>query len=191
MTEHKRFVSRAGEKLEHAIQYFNVEIDGLVCADLGSNTGGFVDCLLAHGAKKVYSIDTGYGVLDWKLRNSPTVVVMERTNAMHVSLPEKMDLVTIDVSWTKQEKILPNSIKLLQSDGQILSLVKLHYESPNIWLSEGKLHDDKIQEVIDIVITKITSLGLNIQGYVRSPIVGKKLGILSTYSTLPYENGSA
>src|SRR5258705_5786878 len=96
------FVSRAGKKLEHALDAFGINIGGLVCADLGSNVGGFVDCLLAHGASKVYAIDTGYGVLEWKLRKNPRVVVMERTNAMHVQLPEKVNLVSIDVAWTKQ-----------------------------------------------------------------------------------------
>ena len=86
----------------------------MVCADLGSNTGGFVDCLLRRGAIKVYSIDTGYGVLDWKLRKDPRVVVMERTNAMHAELPEKVALITIDVAWTKQRNILPAARRMLE-----------------------------------------------------------------------------
>src|SRR4051812_11330036 len=96
------FISRAGQKLDHALTAFGVGVGGLVCADLGSNTGGFVDCLLQRGASRVYAVDTGYGVLDWKLRKDPRVVVMERTNAMHVRLPEPVDLVTIDVAWTRQ-----------------------------------------------------------------------------------------
>src|SRR3954464_11050910 len=96
-----RFASRSGEKLEHALNVFEVNVEGLVCADLGSNAGGFVDCLLSRGAARVYAVDTGYGALDWKLRKDPRVVVMERTNAMHVQLPEKVGLVTIDVAWTK------------------------------------------------------------------------------------------
>ena len=92
------FVSRAGLKLEHAMNVFGVDAAGLICADLGSNTGGFVDCLLRRGAAKVYAIDTGYGVLDWKLRNDPRVVVMERTNAMHAQLPKPISLVTIDIA---------------------------------------------------------------------------------------------
>src|SRR5712675_3605403 len=96
------FVSRAGQKLDHALTHFQLDVTGKTCADLGSNTGGFVDCLLQRGATRVYAIDTGYGALDWKLRKDPRVVVMERTNAMHVELPEKVQLVTIDVAWTKQ-----------------------------------------------------------------------------------------
>src|SRR3954464_2055528 len=105
------FVSRAGQKLEHALVKFSIDVTGWICADLGCNVGGFVDCLLQRGAAKVYAIDTGYGALDWKLRKDPRVVTMERTNAMHVSLPEQVDLVTIDVAWTRQNKILPSARK--------------------------------------------------------------------------------
>src|ERR1700692_2896638 len=96
------FVSRAGQKLDHALKTFTIDVSEKTCADLGCSTGGFTDCLLQLGAKKVYSIDTGYGVLDWKLRNDPRVIVMERTNAMHVQLPELADLISIDVAWTRQ-----------------------------------------------------------------------------------------
>src|SRR5262245_59357650 len=96
----KGFVSRAGLKLQHALTTFRLDVTDMTCADLGSNTGGFVDCLLHHGAKKVYAVDTGYGVLDWKLRKDARVVVLERTNAIHVTLPEPMQIVTIDVAWT-------------------------------------------------------------------------------------------
>src|SRR5437588_11102724 len=101
------FVSRAGQKLEHALVNFGIDVSGLTCADLGSNVGGFVDCLLQRGAAKVYAIEKGYGVLEWKLRKDPRVIVMERTNAMHVVLPEPVALVTIDVAWTRQRNILP------------------------------------------------------------------------------------
>src|SRR5438552_12787227 len=97
------FVSRAGQKLHHALTTFSISPRGMICADFGSNTGGFTDCLLQLGAKKVYAIDTGYGVLDYKLRKDSRVVVMERTNAMHVKLSEPIDLITIDVAWTKQK----------------------------------------------------------------------------------------
>src|SRR6186997_2486545 len=120
------FVSRAGQKLEHALATFGLEVRGSVCADLGSNTGGFVDCLLQRGAVKVYAIDTGYGALEWKLRKDPRVVVMERTNAIHVQLPEKVQLVTIDVAWTKQRIILPAAMRLLEVDGSVVTLIKPH-----------------------------------------------------------------
>src|SRR5512134_3893078 len=99
------YVTRAGHKLAAALDAFGINVAGLVCADLGSNTGGFVDCLLQRGAAKVYAVDTGYGVLEYKLRKDPRVVVMERTNAMHVKLPELVAFVSIDVAWTKQKHI--------------------------------------------------------------------------------------
>src|SRR5438128_1832236 len=116
------FVSRAGEKLDHALTHFGLDVRGKICADLGSNAGGFVDCLLQRGAAKVYAIDTGYGALEWKLRRDPRVIVMERTNAMHVTLPEKVSVVTIDVAWTKQKHILPAARKMISDDGFCVSL---------------------------------------------------------------------
>ena len=107
------YVSRGGEKLAAALDRFGLDVTGLVCADLGSHVGGFVDCLLRRGAARVHSVDTAYGTLAWKLRRDSRVVVYERTNAMHVSLPEPVDLVTIDVGWTPQVRILPNVARLV------------------------------------------------------------------------------
>src|SRR5579859_7339270 len=121
-----QYVSRAGGKLEFALQEFKISVKDLIVADFGSSTGGFVDCLLQNGAKKVYAVETGYGVLDWKLRNDPRVIVMERTNAIHVELPEKVDLITIDTSWTRQRNILPNALKNLKEGRKIISLIKPH-----------------------------------------------------------------
>ena len=100
-----QFVSRAGQKLDHALTTFNLDVAGAICADLGSNTGGFVDCLLQRGAAKVYAIDTGYGVLEWKLRKDPRVVVMERTNAMHVELPENVSRGAIRLDGAMVERL--------------------------------------------------------------------------------------
>src|SRR3989344_4180770 len=103
-----KFVSRGGDKLQAAIGNWKLEIGNLVVLDVGSSTGGFVDCLLQNGASKVYALDTAYGELAWKLRNDPRVIVMERTNILHLeSLPEKVDLITIDAGWTRLELILP------------------------------------------------------------------------------------
>ncbi|MEW5938208.1 MAG: TlyA family RNA methyltransferase, partial [Chloroflexota bacterium] len=103
-----RFVSRGGEKLEAALEAFSLDVRGLVCADVGASTGGFTDCLLQRGAAKVYAIDVGKGILHWKLRNDPRVVVMEETNARFVeSLPERVDLVTIDASFISLKVLLP------------------------------------------------------------------------------------
>ena len=168
------YASRAGEKLEHALKSFGISVLGYVCADFGSSTGGFVDCLLQAGAKKVYAIETGYGVLDWKLRNDERVIVMEKTNAMHVELPEKIDLITIDTSWTKLEKIIPNAIKNLKEDGQIVALIKPHYEAEQKLLRKGKLLESFIPEVLKKVKMKMKELGVEVLGEIESPILGGK-----------------
>jgi 23S rRNA (cytidine1920-2'-O)/16S rRNA (cytidine1409-2'-O)-methyltransferase len=116
-----KFVSRAGQKLSAALDRFGVDPKGLICADLGSNVGGFTDCLLQRGATKVFAVETGYGVLDYKLRKDSRVVVMERVNALHVTLPELMDLVVIDLGWTPQKHILPHARELIKAEGRIIS----------------------------------------------------------------------
>ncbi len=174
----EKYVSRAGEKLIHALNTFNVDVTGLTCADFGSNVGGFVDVLLQRGVTKVYSIETGYGVLDWRLRNDPRVIVMERTNAMHVALPKKVDFISIDVSWTPQVKILPNAINNLKASGHIVSLVKPHYEatSRHHKLTKGKLTDQKAEETLKQTIVDIEKLGLKVKSHTKSPITGSKAG---------------
>jgi 23S rRNA (cytidine1920-2'-O)/16S rRNA (cytidine1409-2'-O)-methyltransferase len=168
------YASRAGGKLEHAIKHFGISVEDLICADFGSNTGGFVDVLLSFGARKVYSIETGHGVLDWKLRQDDKVVVMEKTNAMHVELPEKVDFISIDTSWTKLEKVIPNALNNLKPSGSIVALVKPHYESHPRMLRRGKLMDDFIPEILEKVKGKIKELGLEIMGEIESPLVGEK-----------------
>jgi 23S rRNA (cytidine1920-2'-O)/16S rRNA (cytidine1409-2'-O)-methyltransferase len=171
------FVSRAGAKLQHALAEFHIDPRDAVCADLGSNVGGFVDCLLQGGAAKIYSIDTGYGVLDWKLRTDPRIVVMERTNAMHAVLPEAVDLVTIDVAWTRQKNILPAAKRMVRQDGHrggIVTLIKPHYEAEKSWLRGGVLQAEHLQAVLDQVSRDIESAGLKLHGMTRSPILGSK-----------------
>jgi len=169
-----KFVSRAGEKLKFALDNFRISSKGLVCGDFGSSTGGFTGYLLENGAKKVYSVDTSYGELDWNLRNDPRVVVMERTNAMHVELPEKVDLISIDVSWTKQKNILPNTFKNLKDNGKIVSLIKPHYEAPRNLLRRGKLLEEKIDEVLGGIKNDILSSGGELKKLIKSPILGGK-----------------
>jgi 23S rRNA (cytidine1920-2'-O)/16S rRNA (cytidine1409-2'-O)-methyltransferase len=169
-----KYVSRAGQKLAHALDEFQTDVSAQVCADLGSNVGGFVDCLLQRGASKVYSIDTGYGVLDWKLRNDPRVVVMERTNAIHVMLPEHVDLVTIDVAWTKQKIILPAARTMLKPTGYIVTLIKPHYEADPALLRGGVLDQSRLGEVIDRVKIDIEYCGFEISNITQSPILGGK-----------------
>jgi 23S rRNA (cytidine1920-2'-O)/16S rRNA (cytidine1409-2'-O)-methyltransferase len=168
------FVSRGGLKLEHALQTFTLDVSNLVCADLGCSTGGFTDCLLQRGAQKVYSVDTGYGVLDWKLRKDARVVVKERTNAMHVDLPEKVDLVVIDCAWTKQKHILPSAKRLLKPAGRIVTLVKPHYEADPSVLRKGILPQDQVESVVNTVLEQVTSDGFGVVNKVESPIKGSK-----------------
>lgn len=170
-----QYASRAGEKLQHAIEEFDIQVKDKICADFGSSTGGFVDVLLKNGAKKVYSVDTAYGELAWKLRNDPKVVVMERTNAMHVDLPEKIDLITIDVGWTKQEKILPNAFKNLKATGLVLSLIKPHYEAPE-HVKQGKLEEAEIPGILGKIERDIEELGGKVLKKTESPILGEKGG---------------
>lgn len=166
------FVSRAGQKLEHAIATFGIDVAGLTCADLGSNTGGFVDCLLQRGAAKVYAIDTGYGVLEYKLRKDARVVVMERTNAMHVKLPEPVAFVSIDVAWTKQKHILPAARRLLGEGGQVVTLIKPHYEAQKTMLRKGILQEEHLPAVLEQVKADIAAAGFAVMGITDSPILG-------------------
>src|SRR5258706_3538739 len=169
-----KYASRAGLKLEFALEKFKVDVSGLICADFGSSTGGFVDCLLQNGAKKVYSVDTSYGELAWKLRNDPRVVVIERTNAMHVVLPEKVDFISIDTGWTKQKLIIPNALANLKPNGTIISLIKPHYEAPREYLVKGKLIEEKIEEVLNSVKKDIQNLEVKLIDIIESPIEGAK-----------------
>lgn len=168
------FVSRAGLKLEHALDAFAVPVSECVCADLGSNTGGFVDCLLQRGAAKVYAIDTGYGVLDWKLRKDPRVVVMERTNAMHLTLPEPAAIITIDVAWTRQRNILPAARRMLGVEGRVISLVKPHYEAPRDLLKRGILGGEHLESVLESVRKDIAAAGFELMAETMSPIKGSQ-----------------
>ena len=168
------YVSRAGGKLEHALIFTGFNPNGLICADFGSSTGGFVDCLLQNGAKKVYAVETGYGILDWKLRTNKNVVVMERTNAMHVTLPEKVDFISIDTSWTKLENIMPNALANLSENGHIIALIKPHYEAEKHMLYRGKLKDEFVPAVVDGTNKKLKDLGLGILALAESPILGEK-----------------
>lgn len=194
----QKYASRAGEKLEFALKTFQTDVSGLVCADFGSSTGGFTDCLLQHGAKKVYAVETGYGLLDWKLRNDARVMVLERTNAVHVELPEQVDLITIDTGWTKQSAILPSAYKNLKADGRVISLVKLSFEiggqsrevkgqpkgeekvdGGNYSGSHKKTPSDsdcadRIDSILRTVEQDIANSGFSIVQSTQSPILGAK-----------------
>ena len=168
------FVSRAGQKLDHALNTFGLDVAGRTCADLGSNAGGFVDCLLQRGAAKVYAVDTGYGVLEWKLRKDPRVVVMERTNAMHVVLPEPVGVVTIDVAWTRQRHILPAARRLLAPGGFVVTLIKPHYEADASQLLRGVLPEEAVDGVVSAIDADFAAAGFTLVRTVQSPIKGAK-----------------
>ncbi len=239
--EPNQFVSRGGIKLQHALSNFKLKISNYAVLDVGSSTGGFVDCLLQNGAAKVYSVDTAYGELAWKLRNDPKVIVMERTNILHLqSLPSpgrqaklpkvtviasespqlnasqsyltrdnlkpeqdnsllnkiptspgsvnsngapqddsqeshnytKVDLITIDASWTKLEKILPVVEKFLKTGGQIIALLKPHYQAEKSKLIKGVLEESEALRVKGEVEKKIQNLGFKIEDSIDSPILG-------------------
>lgn len=167
------FVSRGGEKLQSAIENFKLKIENLTCLDVGCSTGGFVDCLLQNGAAKVYALDTAYGELAWKLRNDPRVVVMERTNILRLeSLPELVDLVTIDAGWTKLELILPVVKNFLKPTGVIIALLKPHYQADRRALVKGILPKEIAEQVKNEVLLKIENLKLKIVDVIESPILG-------------------
>ena len=167
-----KYISRGGEKLAAALDDFRLDVSGLICADLGSHVGGFVDCLLQRGARKVYSVDTSYGTLAWKLRKDPRVVVLERSNAMHVALPELVDLVTIDVGWTKQEKVLPNVRELVKPPGSVVTLIKPHYEAGSGLLVDGVLSDAVSEQVLQSVVAHAMDGEFEVVSVTASPIRG-------------------
>ncbi len=170
----RSFVSRAGLKLDAALTLFAIDVVGTPCADLGANVGGFTDCLLQHGAAKVFSVDTAYGVLAWILRKDPRVVVMERHNALHLRLPEKVGLAALDVGWTRQQKILPVAATLLAEGGDVLTLIKPHYESDAARIQRGVLSQAQSEEVLWRVMEGIDPGTWRIGGVMRSPIEGQK-----------------
>ncbi len=177
-----RYVSRGALKLEHALREFAVDATGLVCADLGCSTGGFTDCLLQHGAARVYSVDTAYGELAWKIRQDGRVVVMERSNALHTEPhPDTaeaggVDLVVIDLGWTRQSKAIPAALKWAKKGGRIVTLVKPHYEADRSDLGEGGVLDPERSEAIAMrVIDSLPAMGVRVLGVTESPVLGGAL----------------
>lgn len=174
------FVSRGGEKLLGALQAFDLlNLGGRICADIGSSTGGFTDCLLQHGAGKVFAVDVGYGVMHWKLRNHPQVVLMERTNARYVeSFGEPVELVTIDASFISLRTLLPSVKKWLASpSAQVIALIKPQFEAgrSDAAKGEGVIRDATVHKrVLEQVFSFAVSEGFEIEGLIRSPLTGPK-----------------
>ena len=171
------YVSRGGLKLEKALRDFGVKPDGYVCSDSGASTGGFTDCLLQQGAKKVFAIDVGYGQLDWKIRSDERVVVMERTNIRYVTpedLGEPLDLSVIDVSFISLKIVLPAIKALLKPKGQVLCLIKPQFEAGKEKVGKkGVVREPEIhKEVLDSFVQTVTELGFTILGLTFSPVKG-------------------
>ena len=184
------FVSRGGKKLFHAISEFGLDVSEMICVDIGASTGGFTDCLLKNGAKKVYAIDVGYGQLDWKLRSDERVVVFEKTNIRNLDvdkIQEKIDLVVIDVSFIGLEKVFPKVAELVvrhcEPGGRskpvpplVIALIK-----PQFQVGKGKVEkggvvrDEKLrQEAVEFVKVAAEDLGWKFKGITESPIKGPK-----------------
>ncbi len=171
------YVSRGGLKLEKALRDFGVKPEGFVCSDSGASTGGFTDCLLQQGARKVFAIDVGYGQLDWKIRSDPRVVVMERTNIRYVTpeqLGEPLDLSVVDVSFISLKIVLPAIKALLKPTGQVLCLIKPQFEAGKDKVGKkGVVRDPQThQEVLDQFVALAHELGFHILGLTFSPVKG-------------------
>jgi len=169
------FVSRGGIKLEHALDQFRLDVSGKVVADIGSSTGGFVDCLLQWGASRVYAIDVGYGQLDYRLRQDSRVVVMERVNARYpIRLPEKVDLVTMDLSFISVEKVIPSVAELLEDNGNLLVLLKPQFEARREEVGKGGIVREPVvhAKVLGRFITWAIERGYRLGGLIASPVLG-------------------
>jgi 23S rRNA (cytidine1920-2'-O)/16S rRNA (cytidine1409-2'-O)-methyltransferase len=187
-----RFVSRGGEKLDAALAAFQIDVSGLICADVGASTGGFTDCLLQRGAAKVYAIDVGKGILHWNLRNDPRVVVMEETNARYVeSLPEPVALATVDASFISLKILLPVVKRWISpsplhpspagrgdgGEGGVIALIKPQFEAgkKDVARGDGVIRDPEIhKQVLLDVLGFAKREGFHVRGLVKSPLLGPK-----------------
>ena len=172
----REYVGRGAYKLEGALKEFSINVEGKICADIGSATGGFVEVLLKHGAKKVYAIDTARGKLDLRLREDPRVVVMEDTNALYLeSLADPIDYVTIDVSLTSLRFVMPVAKKILKKGGAVIALFKPQYEVDKKYLKHGIVEDNEARKkAFDDFIRWVEVRGWSVQGNMESPIKGSE-----------------
>ncbi|HIU02033.1 MAG TPA: TlyA family RNA methyltransferase [Candidatus Onthocola gallistercoris] len=172
-----KYVSRGGLKLEKAMDVFGVDVKDKVCMDIGSSTGGFTDCMLQNGARKVYAVDVGHGQLDWKLRNDPRVVCMERTNIRYVQpedIGEPIAFASVDVSFISLTKVLPVARTLLTENGQMVCLIKPQFEAGREKVGKkGVVRDKAVHvEVIRMIMDHVTQQHFAIRGLSFSPIKG-------------------
>jgi len=175
LTEPPPFVSRGGLKLDYALDRFRLDVSSKIAADIGASTGGFTDCLLKRGTSRVYAIDVGYGQLDYRLRKDSRVTVIERVNARYpITLPEKIDLATIDVSFISVEKIIPSVVQLLNDDGYLVVLIKPQFEARRKEVGKGGVIKQPAMHarVLGRFIAWATEQSLRLRGLVASPILG-------------------
>ena len=173
------YVSRGGQKLAKALGEFAVQVSGKTALDVGASTGGFTDCLLAHGAAQVFAVDVGYGQLDWKLRNDPRVVVFEKTNIRYLELsqlPRAADLATIDASFISLKLILPQVKTLLVEHGDVIALIKPQFEVGKGKVGKGGVvrAPEEHARVISEITAAAAELGFDILGVTESPLLGPK-----------------
>ncbi|HKY70784.1 MAG TPA: TlyA family RNA methyltransferase [Nitrospira sp.] len=173
------FVSRAGEKLAAAMDAFSIDPRGLIALDVGSSTGGFTDCLLQRGAKRVYAVDVGYGLIDWKLRQDPRVVLHERTNIRYIDrslIPEPVDVAVIDVSFISLTLVLPSVVPLLAQQARVVALVKPQFEVGKGQVGSGGIvrNEGQRRAVTEKVISSAERLGFEAIGVLDSPVKGRK-----------------
>lgn len=173
------YVSRGGLKLEAAIKHFDIHLKDKIAMDVGSSTGGFTDCLLQHGAVKVYCIDVGYGQLAWKLRQDQRVVLFERTNIRHLQrdkIHDVIDIATVDVSFISLVKVIPKVIEFLKEEGEIIALIKPQFEVGKGEVDKGGIirNEGKRLKTVEDVKEKLEDAGLRTIGIIQSPIAGQK-----------------
>ena len=174
-----RFVSRGGDKLAAALDACPIDPRGLTCLDVGCSTGGFTDCLLQHGATRVYAVDVGYGQFDWRLRQDPRVVLLERTNIRYIkrsAIPESIALTVIDVSFISLTHVLPSILPFLAPNARIIALVKPQFEVGKGQVGRGGIVRDETQrqEVLQRIVRHAAELGLRALKTLDCPIKGKK-----------------
>lgn len=174
---HLKYVSRGGFKLEKILDDYAIDLSEKVCMDIGSSTGGFTDCMLQHGASKVYAVDVGYNQLAYSLRIDPRVVVMERTNVRHLdasALEDAVDFISIDVSFISLDLVLPKAVTYLQKSGQIAALIKPQFEAGREKVGKGGIiRDQKVhKEVLEKITSLVEELGMTVEVLTYSPIQG-------------------
>ena len=173
----RKYVGRGALKLESALDYFHIDLDGKTALDIGASTGGFTDCMLQRGAEKVYAVDVGYGQLDWKLRNNPHVIVLEKVNARFLTrdqVQELIDICVIDVSFISLTLILANAVALLEPDGVILALIKPQFELQRSEVGKGGIvRDPRLhQKAQDKIVAFVNDLGHVVVGIAPAAIKG-------------------